>query len=59
MRKRYYEKKPPWKKKRPAGKRKHALSPAQKKRARTSARKGGRPYPNLADNMRVARTKDR
>ncbi|HEY3473229.1 MAG TPA: hypothetical protein VGK56_01390 [Anaerolineales bacterium] len=46
---------PPWKKKRPAGKRREQLSPSQKKRARAAANKAGRRYPNLVDNMRVAR----
>ena len=33
----------------------HKLSLAQKVRAKGSARKAGRPYPNLVDNMLVAR----
>jgi hypothetical protein len=50
---------PPWKKKRPAGKRTKRLSPSQKKRARAAAKKAGRRYPNLVDNMRVAGKKGR
>ncbi len=30
------------------------LSPMQKKAAQMMARKAGRPYPNLTDNMRAA-----
>jgi len=45
---------PPWK--RPNPKRKHTrLTAAQKARARAAAKKAGRRYPNLIDNMRVAR----
>ena len=50
---------PPWKKKRPTGKRKTRLSPSQKKRARAAAKKAGRRYPNLVDNMRAAKKKAR
>lgn len=51
-------KKPIWDKKRPAelGKSKK-LSPAQKASAKASAKKAGRPYPNLIDNMKAARKK--
>lgn len=51
-------KKPVWDKKRPAklGKPK-GLSPAQKAKAKAAAAKAGRPYPNLVDNMRAARSK--
>lgn len=38
----------------PAAKRKR-LTPAQKTRARSRAKRAGRPYPNLVDNMAVAR----
>jgi hypothetical protein len=47
---------PPWKKANPkkrAGT-SQKLTPAQKAAARAAARKAGRPYPNLVDNMRVA-----
>jgi hypothetical protein len=33
------------------------LSPAKKASAKASAKAAGRPYPNLIDNMRVARSK--
>lgn len=33
------------------------LSPMQKKAAQMMARKAGRPYPNLVDNMRAAQGK--
>ena len=57
-RKKMAAKQAPWrtpnpKKKKKGGSRK--LSPAQKVRAKRSARKAGRPYPNLVDNMLVAR----
>lgn len=49
-------KKPIWDKKRPSalGKSKK-LTPAQKASAKASAKKAGRTYPNLIDNMRAAR----
>jgi hypothetical protein len=49
---------PVWEKKRPAslGKSKK-LTPAQKASAKASAKKAGRPYPNLVDNMKAARKK--
>lgn len=47
--------KPVWKKKRPKGLAKTTLTPEQKQEARTRAAKAGRPYPNLIDNMAVAR----
>ena len=43
--------KPPWDRKRPAGAKKTALTPASKAKAKSAARKAGRPYPNLVDNM--------
>jgi hypothetical protein len=33
------------------------LSPAQKTAAKARAKKAGRPYPNLVDNMAASRTK--
>jgi len=33
------------------------LSPAKKAAAKAAAKAGGRPYPNLVDNMRAARSK--
>ena len=45
-----------WNKPRPKGLGKSKpLSPAQKASAKASAKKAGRPYPNLVDNMRAAR----
>ncbi len=48
--------KPVWEKKRPKslGKPKK-LTPSQKAGAKAAAKKAGRPYPNLVDNMRAAR----
>ena len=34
-----------------------ALSPKKKAAAKAMAKKAGRPYPNLVDNMRAARKK--
>lgn len=47
-----------WDKKRPAdiGKSKK-LTPAQKAKAKASAKKAGRPYPNLIDNMNASKKK--
>ena len=33
------------------------LTPAQKAKAKASAKKAGRPYPNLVDNMNAAKKK--
>jgi hypothetical protein len=49
-------KKPVWEKKNPK-KKSTPLSPAQKAKAKAMAKKAGRPYPNLVDNMRAARGK--
>lgn len=48
--------KPVWEKKRPKslGKPKK-LTPEKKASAKAAAKKAGRPYPNLVDNMRAAR----
>jgi len=48
--------KPPWKRRNPLKKSgdSKALSPEQKSEARARARRAGRPYPNLVDNMAVA-----
>lgn len=48
--------KPVWDKPRPKslGKSK-PLSPKKKAAAKAAAKKAGRPYPNLVDNMRMAR----
>ena len=47
---------PPWKKANPKAKSgtSRKLSPKQKTSARASAKKAGRRYPNLVDNMRAA-----
>ena len=47
-----------WEKKRPKslGAPK-ALSPAKKAKAKAMAKAGGRPYPNMIDNIRAARSK--
>ncbi|MCS3810307.1 DNA-binding protein [Xanthomonas sp. 4461] len=46
----------PWKKPNPKrASRSSSLSPAQKTQARQRAKAAGRPYPNLVDNMAVAR----
>jgi uncharacterized protein DUF6321 len=47
----------PWKRSNPrkrAGKQSRHLTPAQKSAAKARARRAGRPYPNLVDNMRMA-----
>jgi hypothetical protein len=52
--------KPPWKKANPrkkAGKESQKLSPARKAAAKRSAKKAGRRYPSLVDNMRAASKK--
>ena len=45
-----------WDKPNPAKKSK-SLSPEKKRRAKAAAAAAGRPYPNLIDNMRAARSK--
>jgi hypothetical protein len=50
------EQKPVWSKARPRGLGEpQALSSKQKASAKAAAQAGGRPYPNLVDNMRAAR----
>ena len=44
---------PPWKKKTPKKTNKQKLTPEQIEQARERARKAGRRYPNLIDNMAV------
>jgi hypothetical protein len=46
---------PPWEKKNPKEGKSKKLTPAQKQQAKASAKKGGRPYPNLVDNMKASR----
>jgi len=47
----------PWKKEPPKDAAHKKLTPAQKRSAKTSAKRAGRPYPNLVDNMRAAARK--
>jgi Domain of unknown function (DUF6321) len=50
----------PWKRSNPrkrAGKRSIHLTPTKKAAAKASARRAGRPYPNLVDNMRMVAKK--
>jgi hypothetical protein len=49
------KRKAPWKKAAPKSARHTSLSPAQKARAKRSAKRAGRPYPNLVDNMQAAK----
>ena len=50
--------KPIWEKKRPASLGKPSkLSDSAKASAKAAAKAAGRPYPNLVDNMRAARSK--
>ena len=44
----------PWKKPAPKRSPKTKLTPSSKAKAKASAKKGGRTYPNLVDNMRAA-----
>jgi len=49
--------KPVWNKPRPKGLGKSTpLTPAKKVKAKAAAKKAGRPYPNLIDNMRAAKS---
>jgi hypothetical protein len=55
-------KRPPWKKANPrkkAGKKSKKLSPAKKAKAKRAAKKAGRRYPSLVDNMNAAKAKKR
>lgn len=52
--KRSKKSKPPWERKRPKVRRK-ALTKVQKAEARARAKRAGRPYPNLVDNMAAGR----
>jgi hypothetical protein len=49
------KRKAPWKKPAPKGARHTTLTPSQKARAKRSAKRAGRPYPNLVDNMQAAK----
>jgi hypothetical protein len=46
-----------WDKPMPKGKAQGKLSPAQKEKAKAAAKKGGRPYPNMVDNMNASKKK--
>ena len=46
--------KPPWKKPAPKTTRHSKLTKPQKSKAKAAAKRAGRPYPNLVDNMRAA-----
>jgi len=48
--------KKPWNKEDPTKKDKK-LTPGQKSSAKAAAKKAGRPYPNLVDNMNAAKKK--
>ena len=50
-------KKNPWNNVAPKKAKHKKLTPKQKQSARSAATKAGRPYPNLIDNMRVAKAK--
>ena len=45
----------PWDESPPRGTRKTKLSPASKAEAKASAKRAGRPYPSLVDNMNAAK----
>jgi hypothetical protein len=45
---------PPWKKAPPKNTRHTSFSGEEKAAAKKSARRAGRPYPNLVDNMKIA-----
>lgn len=49
------KRKAPWKKPAPKGSRHTPLSPSQKAKAKRSAKRAGRPYPNLVDNMQATK----
>jgi hypothetical protein len=49
------KRKAPWKRAAPAKAKHSKLGSAAKSAAKRSAKKAGRPYPNLVDNMRAAR----
>jgi hypothetical protein len=48
----------PWKKAAPKKASHTKLSAAEKQAAKRSAKRAGRPYPNLVDNMKVAGRKE-
>ena len=62
MAKKSSKRRPPWKRRNPRkakGKPSTHLSTADKAKARRRAKRAGRRYPNLVDNMRVAAQKRR
>lgn len=46
-----------WSKPIPKGKEKGKLSPIQKTKAKAAAKKAGRPYPNMVDNINASKSK--
>jgi N-acetyl-anhydromuramyl-L-alanine amidase AmpD len=52
-------KKAPWNKAAPKKSRHTKLTPAKKAQAKRSAKRAGRKYPNLVDNMRAAASQRR
>lgn len=44
----------PWNKPAPSKKERTKLTPESKAKAKAAAKKAGRPYPNLVDNMKAA-----
>lgn len=53
------KKKQPWKKEAPRKNRHTKLTPKNKAKAKASAKRAGRPYPNLVDNMNAAKKQRR
>jgi hypothetical protein len=49
------KRKAPWNKTAPKGSRHTRLSPSQKAKAKRAAKRAGRRYPNLVDNMQAAK----
>lgn len=47
----------PWKRSAPKGSGHKKVTATQKRSAKAAAKKAGRPYPNLVDNMRAASKK--
>lgn len=57
--KRKKSRKPPWKRAAPVDAGHRKLSPRRKASAKARAKRAGRRYPNLVDNMRAAKKKGR
>lgn len=51
--------KPPWKRAAPAKAAHKKLTPGRKTAAKARAKRAGRPYPNLVDNMRASAPRKR